>query len=150
MNSSLRPPGFGTRFQKGRSGNPNGRPRKIFEAEPSAFEIIFDREIVVTVDGETNALSAEEALQQKLYNDAKQTCVSRAENESRSFQQRRILAISFDHFRESALRQATKSPFSVIQLGSAVISLSALQQQSELRPTLRLHRKHSTGHRRLL
>lgn len=62
MSSTQHRPGFGTRFRKGRSGNPKGRPRKIFEAEPSDFEIIFNRKIAVTVGGETSKLSVEEAL----------------------------------------------------------------------------------------
>src|SRR5215204_1712754 len=64
-----RPP-KGSRFRKGESGNPNGRPRKAKQQRASAFEILFARTIPVTQNGQQRDLTVEEALQLKTYHDA--------------------------------------------------------------------------------
>jgi hypothetical protein len=56
-----------SRFVKGRSGNPGGRPRKQPVAPPSAFDIIMDRTIEVNQDGRSRELTVEEGLQLKTY-----------------------------------------------------------------------------------
>ena len=60
-------------FQKGRSGNPKGRPRKqiaLPEAARSALEIVVDKRVSVTQGGVDRELSVEEALQLRTYQDA--------------------------------------------------------------------------------
>jgi Family of unknown function (DUF5681) len=61
------------RFQKGHSGNLNGRPRKprvLLEAPRSAFEIVLEKRVTVTRAGIDQELSVEEALQLRTYQDA--------------------------------------------------------------------------------
>lgn len=60
-----RPP-VATRFRKGQSGNPKGRPRGA-RARRSAFNIIFDRNITVVQGGEPHEFSLEEALHLKTF-----------------------------------------------------------------------------------
>ncbi|WP_421992475.1 DUF5681 domain-containing protein [Qipengyuania sp.] len=57
-----------TRFRKGRSGNPKGRPRKSAGGAP--FDIILDKRIPGVVNGEQRELTAEEAMQRQTLKDA--------------------------------------------------------------------------------
>ncbi|MCC7394212.1 MAG: hypothetical protein IT553_05080 [Sphingomonadaceae bacterium] len=59
-----------SRFVKGMSGNPRGRPRKAKPVQASAFDIIFDRRITVVQNGAPRDLSIEEGLQLKTYQSA--------------------------------------------------------------------------------
>lgn len=54
--------GGDTRFRKGQSGNPAGRP-KARRPHVSAFEVIFDKTLTVTQNGVERELTIEEALQ---------------------------------------------------------------------------------------
>lgn len=58
-----------TRFRKGVSGNPRGRPRKQQPAA-SAFDIIMEQTLTVTQNGVERELSVDEALQLRTYQDA--------------------------------------------------------------------------------
>ena len=58
------------RFRKGQSGNPKGRPRKAKERNPSAFEVVLEKSLAVTIGGKIHELTVEEALQHKTYQDA--------------------------------------------------------------------------------
>jgi hypothetical protein len=64
-----RPPAA-SRFRKGVSGNPKGRPRGAREQAGSAFDIVIDRTLTVTQNGEPREVTVEEALQHKTYQDA--------------------------------------------------------------------------------
>jgi len=61
--------GGDTRFRKGQSGNPKGRPKRKAPAA-SAFDVIFEKTLTVTQNGVERELSVEEALQQRTYQDA--------------------------------------------------------------------------------
>ena len=58
--------GGATRFQKGRSGNPAGRP-KARRPHVSAFDIVFDKTLTVTQGGAERELTVYEALQLQTY-----------------------------------------------------------------------------------
>lgn len=63
-------PPAATRFRKGQSGNPKGRPRKEKPATGSAFDVVIDRTFTVMRDGRSRELTVEEALQLQTYRDA--------------------------------------------------------------------------------
>lgn len=54
------------RFEKGRSGNPAGRP-KARRPHVSAFDIIFDKTLTVSQNGVERELTVDEVLQLKTY-----------------------------------------------------------------------------------
>ena len=54
------------RFVKGQSGNPNGRPRKR-RPNVSAFDIVVDKRLTVSQNGEERELTVDEALQLQTY-----------------------------------------------------------------------------------
>lgn len=60
----------GGQFRKGQSGNPKGRPRKPPAPRSSPIEVLLDREMTITRDGQPRKISTEEALQQKTFQDA--------------------------------------------------------------------------------
>ena len=55
-----------TRFRKGQSGNPRGRPKKR-RPHNSAFDIIFDKRLTVTQTGKERELTVDEALELQTY-----------------------------------------------------------------------------------
>jgi hypothetical protein len=58
----------GSRFRKGQSGNPKGRPKSTARAAaPSAFDIVIDRTLAVSQGGEPREVTVEEALQHRTY-----------------------------------------------------------------------------------
>lgn len=56
-----------SRFRKGQSGNPRGRPRKRPEAKTSAFDVVIDRTLTITQGGVAREVTVDEALQHKTY-----------------------------------------------------------------------------------
>jgi hypothetical protein len=58
--------GGDTRFSKGQSGNPSGRPKKR-RPNVSAFDIVFDKTLTVTQGGVERELTVDEALQLQTY-----------------------------------------------------------------------------------
>jgi hypothetical protein len=61
-----------SRFKKGQSGNPSGRPRKAkaVPASGSPFDIVFDRTLTIRTGGEAREVDVEEALLHKTLQDA--------------------------------------------------------------------------------
>lgn len=64
---SPRNPGW---FPKGRSGNPNGRPKTSRAPNGSAFEVLLEKTLTVADRGGTRTITLEQALQQRTYQDA--------------------------------------------------------------------------------
>ena len=56
-----------TRFKKGQSGNPKGRPKATSKSGlklyTSAYDVILDRKLIITKDGKQREATVEEALQ---------------------------------------------------------------------------------------
>lgn len=61
--------GSDTRFRKGHSGNPGGRP-KVRRPHVSAFDVVFDKVLTVTQGGRERELTVDEALQFQTYQEA--------------------------------------------------------------------------------
>lgn len=61
-------PPLKTRFKKGQSGNPGGRPRKVRDHK-SAFSVL-DRTLTTVREGKLQELSVDEALQHKTWQKA--------------------------------------------------------------------------------
>jgi Family of unknown function (DUF5681) len=57
-------------FPKGRSGNPEGRPRGSRVTTGSAFEVLVDKTLTVPDGGGTREIAFEEALQLRTFQDA--------------------------------------------------------------------------------
>lgn len=58
------------RFSKGESGNPGGRPKKPAAPRSSPLNVLIDRELTITRNGQPRSITTEEALQQKTYQEA--------------------------------------------------------------------------------
>jgi hypothetical protein len=63
-------PPLETRFRKGQSGNPGGRPKGRRADVPSAFDILFDRTLSVHHSGAKREMTVDEALELKTYQQA--------------------------------------------------------------------------------
>ena len=59
-----------TRFRKGQSGNPRGRPRKQPVIQTSAFDVVIAPTLTIVQDGSPRDVTVDEALQHKTYQDA--------------------------------------------------------------------------------
>ena len=63
-------PPVSSRFRKGQSGNPRGRPRKQPVGKRSAFDVVIDRTLTIFQGGKPREVTVDEALQHKTYQDA--------------------------------------------------------------------------------
>jgi len=63
-------PSASTRFRKGQSGNPRGRPKKRAEPQVSAFDVVIDKTLTIVQAGVPRAVTVDEALQHQIYRDA--------------------------------------------------------------------------------
>lgn len=59
-----------TRFRRGQSGNPRGRPRKPDSKTPSAFDVVIEKSLTVVQNGRAREVTIDEALQHRTYQDA--------------------------------------------------------------------------------
>lgn len=101
-------PPVATRFKKGQSGNPRGRPRKQRQPDAGqfAFDILIDRRLTVVQDGKLRELTVEEVLQHKTYLDA--VAGNRAA-------QRKVLRMIAERERAiTALTPPTYNPFTIL------------------------------------
>lgn len=64
-----RPPAA-SRFPKGKSGNPKGRPKSGPAPSKSDLDILIDRTLTVVQNGKTREVTVDEALQHRIYQDA--------------------------------------------------------------------------------
>lgn len=64
------PPPSSTRFQKGESGNPRGRPKGKKKPSGSVFDVILDRTLTVSQGGHPHEITVEEALQHQTLQEA--------------------------------------------------------------------------------
>ncbi len=58
-----------TKFQKGISGNPKGRPKKQRDMG-TVYDVILDQHVTGTIEGRSEELTTEEAIEQRLLKDA--------------------------------------------------------------------------------
>lgn len=63
-------PPLATRFQKGKSGNPKGRPKSQPKRPTSAFDVFADKTLTIRRNGVEQQVTVEEALQHRTYQDA--------------------------------------------------------------------------------
>ncbi len=66
----FRKPPLATRFAKGKSGWPQGRPRSKPGAQESVFDVIFEKRLVIPHGGQTREVTVDEGLQHALLKDA--------------------------------------------------------------------------------
>jgi hypothetical protein len=57
-------------YNKGKTGNPGGRPRKSQAPQHSTFDIVMDKTFFETRDGIAREIGLEEALRLRIYQDA--------------------------------------------------------------------------------
>jgi hypothetical protein len=60
-----------SRFRKGQSGNPKGRPKSVRQMpQPSVFDVLVDKTLTLTRGGGPQDVSIDEALQHRTYQEA--------------------------------------------------------------------------------
>lgn len=105
--------GGDTRFRKGQSGNPAGRPKQR-RPHVSAFDIVFDQTLTVTQNGIERELSVDEALQLQTY----QAALKGSKMAIRT-------VLKMIEKREAALARHTPAPVNPVRLEIAYDSDSA-------------------------